>query len=373
MKKIFALLLSALLVCSAAACSSGGEKSASSSSADNSTVSQNNSSASQDSSSGDNSSDEINEAQKALEELLEEENYTGVVYTEKDGKIVAAAARGNLENGDPIKADTPMPIGSVSKQFCAAAILKLQEEGKLSIDDTLDKYFPEYTAAAKVTLKNLLSMRSGVPNINEGIYKIVSEDKTEEENIAALKEWLFTQPLDFEPDKGYAYSNTNFMLLSYIVENLTGKKYIDYLRETFFTPLGMEHTGDIGEMLAGAEWAMGVVYNNVDKQPGLTKGAGDIIANGEDIYRWLIGLSGGKVISEQSYELMTTNYSGAESYGFGIRTDFFGGVGHPGAIGNYIAADVVYPEDSQTIFFCSNTVTAGTLSTFLSKVINATT
>lgn len=365
MKKMIAILLAAaLLVFAAAACSSGKggadkedkEKSGSSS---------------QDKSEEAKTDGEDNEAQKAVDKLLEEEDFTGVVFSEKDGRIIAAAARGSLENGDPIKTDTPMPIGSVSKQFCAAAVLKLQEEGRLSIDDTLDKYFPEYKAGAKVTLKNLLSMRSGVPNIDEGIYSIATDDKTEEENIAAIKEWLFPQPLGFEPDKFYEYSNTNFMLLAYIIEDITGKKYIDYLREVILKPLGMEHTGDIGEMLAGAEWAGGVKYTNIDKQPGLTKGAGDIISTGEDISRWLIGLSEGRVISEESYELMTTNYSGAEGYGFGIRTEFFGGVGHPGNIGNYVAADVVFPEDGQTIFFCSNSVPVGKLSPFMSSVVAA--
>lgn len=361
MKKILALLLAALVVCAAAACSSGNGNTAQSSAASEAGTSS-------QADSGESSADEENDAQKQLEELLEEENFVGVVYSEKAGKVTAAA-RGKLESGEDVRIDTPMPIGSVSKQFCAALILKLQEEGKLSIDDTLDKYFPEYTNGAKVTLKNLLSMRSGVPNIDEGIYEIALNDKTEEENIAAIKEWLFPQQLDFEPDKHYSYSNTNFMLLAYIIEDITGKKYIDYLRETVFEPLGMKHTGNITEMLAGAEWAGGVVHNNVDKQPGLTKGAGDIISTGEDMSHWLLGLKDGKVISQESYELMTTNYNGSEGYGFGIRTDYFGGIGHPGGIGNFIASDVLYPEDDQTMFFSSTSVTAGKITEFSSKVV----
>ena len=90
----------------------------------------------------------------------------------------------------------------------------------------------------------------------------------------------------------------------------------------------MKHTGNIAEMKASAEWAGGVMYEKIDAQPGITKGAGDLLSTGEDINIWLKALSEGKVITEKSFKAMITDYSSGEGYGYGIRCPFFGGIGH---------------------------------------------
>ena len=309
--------------------------------------------------------------QSEVEELLKGMDFKGVVYAEKNGKTAVVFADNTLENGGAVTSDTVVPIGSVSKQFCAAAILLLQEQGKLSLDDTLDKYYPEYTAAASVTLQQLLSMRSGIPDISEEILNtVVSADNTEEQNNAKLREYFFSRPLIFEPGSAYTYSNTNFMLLGNIAEKVSGMKYIDFLRENIFTPLGMTHTGSIDEMTAGAAWAQGVVYRNIDLQPGVTKGAGDLLSNGKDIALFLNELSSGKIISAESFEAMTTDYNDGEGYGYGIRCDFFGGIGHPGSIGKFVSADVIDTEENIVVFLNSDHINAGQLNAVLSGVLN---
>ncbi len=336
MKKWIVLLLSSLVLCTSAACSS-----------ETAEVSRESAVPPQETVSAPLQEEESHDVQETVNQTMEQYDFEGVMYAARNGTVLASYV-----SGDDCTLATPMPIGSVSKQFCAAAVLCLQEQGKLRIDDTLDKYFPAYAEGKKITLQQMLSMRSGIPNFEESLRERISVDKTDEENTAILKEWLFQQPLDFAPDSSFRYSNTNYFLLGNIVEQVSGQKYIDFLREQFLTPLGMNHTGSIAEMTAG-----GASYENIDLEPGLTKGAGDIIATAEDMTRWLNGLVSSKVISQDSFKAMTTNYSDTQNYGFGIITDLAGGIGHGGTIGRYGAVDYIDPDTKTTIFFSSSTVT----------------
>jgi CubicO group peptidase (beta-lactamase class C family) len=138
-----------------------------------------------------------------------------------------------------------MPVGSVSKQFCAAAILMLRDKGELSLDDTLSKYFPEYEIGKDITLKQLLSMQSGIYDmVNEGVVDDMSADNSEEANTEVIKNWIFSKELKFEPGSTMSYSNSNYFLLGNIVEQVSGEKYMDFLRENIFKPIGMNNTGD---------------------------------------------------------------------------------------------------------------------------------
>ncbi len=199
-------------------------------------------------------------------------------------------------------------------------------------------------------------MRSGIPELTEENSDVVKEDATEEENVASIKKWLFSQPLMFEPDSEFVYTNTNFLLLADIVEQVSGKKYVDFLRENFFEPLGMTHTGFIIELGSSPSWAQGNIYKQVDTQPGLTKGAGDLISNAADVTAWINALSSGKVISAEAYKAMTTDYSPEEHYGYGLYLQLDGGVGHYGAIQIYSAFDYVNTDKKQTLVVLSNSV-----------------
>ena len=310
MKKILAFILSAMIVCAASGCA----PEATAATADPA-------------------------VSKDMAQTIEQNEFEGVVYAVENGKPVASYAKGTLESGKEITLDSPMPLGSVSKQFCAAAIMLLRDQGKLSVSDTLDKYYSDYAEGKKLSLHNLLSMRA-----------------TEEENVASIKKWLFSQPLMFEPDSEFVYTNTNFLLLADIVEQVSGKKYVDFLRENFFEPLGMTHTGFIIELGSSPSWAQGNIYKQVDTQPGLTKGAGDLISNAADVTAWINALSSGKVISAEAYKAMTTDYSPEEHYGYGLYLQLDGGVGHYGAIQIYSAFDYVNTDKKQTLVVLSNSV-----------------
>lgn len=309
--------------------------------------------------------------QKLLEEILEDQGFEGTVYAEQNGKTIASFSGGSLETGEEITDGTVMPLGSVSKQFCACAILLLDEQGKLSIDDTLDKYFPEYKDTENIKLTHLLSMRSGLPNYGQDMGKIVSVDKSVDENKAAVIKWALTSHREFKPGEKFKYTNTSYFLLSNIVEQVSGKKYIDFLRENFFTPLGMEHTGNISETVDSSEWSNGISYDIYDDKLGLTKGAGDIVSNAEDITTWMNALRSGRVISSKSLEAMITDYSPeADHYGYGMYLEINGGYGHAGAVGTYTAYDYINDDKDFTLFWTSNTMDAYSINTLLEEILS---
>ena len=230
MKKLLTIILISALAISSAACSSGSEEGGST---NETTV-------------AETTTGKAELDKEKLDSTIKEHKFKGIVYITKDGKPIYESVTGKNENGDALKIDSPMFIGSVSKQFCAAGIMLLSEQGKLSVDDKLEKYYPEYKIGKDITLKNLLSMRSGILDmVNQAKVDGISEDKTDEENTKIIMNWIFKQELQEKPDTHYKYSNTNYFLLSNIIEKLTGQKYIDFMRKNFFEPLKMDGTGSL--------------------------------------------------------------------------------------------------------------------------------
>lgn len=339
MKKTIALLLSAVLLCMTAACSpkssSGTETAASETSS-------------------------IEEVKEQPDNVLKGYGFKGIVSLTKDGEVIYQYVNGKDSGGNALTVDSSMYIGSTSKQFCAASIIMLRDRGKLSVDDTLDRYFPEYGEAKKLTVKNLLTMRSGILDmVNEGQVGGVSYENTGEKNIAVVKEWVFSQPLKFEPGSEYAYSNSNYFLLADIVKQVYGKSYHDFVRENIFKPLGMTHSGFVEEVTDNPAWAEGLARgegNTSVEPPGLANGAGDVASNAADMDAWMAGLSDGTVVSKESFREMTENYStdSGASYGYGLMGMAYDGTGHPGAIGTYGALDYINPERGLRLFIASN-------------------
>ena len=303
---------------------------------------------------------------KEIEETIDLYGFEGVICAKKNGQTYYTFAQGTLENNEAVNIDSAMPAGSVSKQFCAAAVLLLSEKGKLSLDDKLNKYYPEYGEGSKVTLSQMLSMRSGIPEISDE--SAITVDKTEEENTAEIKKQVFTRPLDFEPGTNYEYTNTNYILLANIVEQVSGKKYSEYLRENFFEPLGMKHTGTIPELNGAYEWSKGMTVTQIDLQPGLTKGCGDVISNAGDMQTWMDALRSGKAISKESYRKMTTDPYSENYYGYGMFLNIDGGVGHPGMIGIYSAYDYINEDQGLTIYISSNSLYPPDITSFFSDL-----
>ena len=201
-------------------------------------------------------------------------------------------------------------------------------------------------------------MRSGILDmVNQAKVDGISEDKTDEENTKIIMNWIFKQELQEKPDTHYKYSNTNYFLLSNIIEKLTGQKYIDFMRKNFFEPLKMDGTGSLDEISDSPKWAKEIcVKESVESVKGLTKGAGDIVSTAPDMEKWMTGLSHGKVISEKSYGEMTKDYSPEDgaNYGFGLQQEYAGGAGHSGMIATYVAHDYINKDKGINLYAVTN-------------------
>lgn len=303
------------------------------------------------------------DAQTYLDEQMDEYDLNGVVLVTKNGKVVCQSARGmaNSAEGKEMTMDTLFPIGSNSKQFCAVAILMLQEQGKLNVEDTLSEYFPDYTVAADVTIRDLLTMRSGIREHQEGLNReyTLSEDATSEENIQIILEWLYTKKLLFKPGQSHRYSNANYLLLSMIVEQVSGQNYADFISESIFEPLDMNNSGFYEELMNHPDLAeyTGDVATPIDPElKGLTQGCGDLVSTAEDMDKWMTSLKECTLISEESFNEMTTDYSKGTGYGYGIRLQEDGALFHDGAIVSYLSFVFTYPEDGFNVFGVTNDI-----------------
>lgn len=295
------------------------------------------------------------------------------VLVARDGKILFAKAYGlaDVEHAIPVSTETKFNIASITKPFTAAAILKLQEEGRLSLDDTLTKYIPDYPRGNEITLRHLLTHTSGIPEKLGGPSTLATAFyPASREYMIALFKYL---PLDFNPGSQYAYSNSGYYLLGSIIEKVSGQSYLDYLRGAFFRPLGMDHTGvyDPGE----SGKALPYWYAD-NKLEGLQKakvvpphriGANGVLdSTVEDLYRWTEGYFNARILAPASVQAALTpsvNGSTATSY---VRTGGYGygwGIGslrglreifHTGSSSGYCSSLYRYPEENFTVAILTN-------------------
>ncbi|HKP11678.1 MAG TPA: serine hydrolase domain-containing protein, partial [Blastocatellia bacterium] len=170
--------------------------------------------------------------------------FSGAVLVARDGRVLVSKGYGmaNFETETPNTPQTIFRLGSITKQFTATAILMLQEQGKLSVQDSICKYVADCPAAWQpITLHHLLSHTGGVPNFTSfpDYQKTMALPTTVEGLIARFKD----QPLDFQPGEKWSYSNSGYVLLGHVVEKVSGQSYEAFLQERIFAPLGMKNTG----------------------------------------------------------------------------------------------------------------------------------
>lgn len=224
-----------------------------------------------------------------------ERGFSGSVLVVQDGKVLVDKGYGfaDRQRTRRITPETPFWVASISKQFTAAAILKLAEQGRLSLDDPITKYFPEVPEDKRaVTIHHLLSHKAGF------------QQKYAADGIAdrgeAVKAVL-KQPLADPPGQGWTYSNDNYNLLAAIVEIASGTTFESYLRENLFLPAGLTQTGFWGEDPAVAEIPGEVPEASLRPNWGF-RGATGISSTTGDLYRWFLALQGDKVLSRESRE-----------------------------------------------------------------------
>jgi CubicO group peptidase (beta-lactamase class C family) len=229
----------------------------------------------------------------------------------KDGQTIYEKADGvrDIPSKAPMLVTTPQAIGSITKQFTAAAILLLQQEKKLSIDDKLSKFVPEYVDADKVTLRQMLNMVSGISDNDPAIYgDHLTHPIARKEMFANLNKL----PLMWSPESHMVYTNTNYNLLGLVIERASGKPYLTYLRETIFGPLAMSSTSTVDQ--PPPDMATGYYHNKpgqpfstrAELHPDFSFGTGNLVSTAQDLLKWDAGLLGKKVLDEASLQTMFT-------------------------------------------------------------------
>src|SRR5690242_2552197 len=179
-----------------------------------------------------------------LNALVKANQFSGAVLIARDGRVLVSKGYGmaNLETETPNTPQTIFRLGSITKQFTATAIMMLQEQGKLSVQDSICKYVTDCPAAWQpITLHHLLSHTGGVPNFTSfpDYLKTMALPTTVEALIARFKD----KPLDFQPGEKWSYSNSGYVLLGHVIEKVSGQSYEAFLQERIFAPLGMKNTG----------------------------------------------------------------------------------------------------------------------------------
>ncbi len=235
-----------------------------------------------------------------------------VLVADADGVLLDRAwGSANLEWDIANTSDTKFRIGSVTKQFTAVSILLLQERGLLNVDDPVSKHVTDAPEAwASITLRDLLQHTSGIPNVTSldhfGTQKFLP---TSQDELIAM---FADRPLDFEPSSQWQYSNSNFVLLSRVVETVSGYAYSDFVRANLFEPLGMTATGIdqshviLPQRAAGYSPSSDGVVNAEYMNMAIPTGAGALYSTTGDLVKWQRGLFGGSLLSEESLTQLIT-------------------------------------------------------------------
>lgn len=292
------------------------------------------------------------------------------------GRIVTDAAYGvkNIDTQEPVDVHTRFEIGSITKQFTAAAILQLKERGLLSLDDRLGKYLPQYVRGRNVTLRQLLMQVSGIPNYTatRAFGNLVTERGTtvvltRSGNFDAILAMISHLPLHFKPGTKWEYSNTNYVILGRVVELVSGVPWSQYIRTHIFVPAGMTESAFMEDEPRLADMAVGYTPYPHALHPaqsfnGWARSAGAIVSTTRDLARWDLALFGGKLISAADVRLMTRPGPlpalGARShYAMGWVVDTYDGqprVWHNGGTFGFSASNQYYPAQHQFVIVFAN-------------------
>lgn len=247
--------------------------------------------------------------------------FSGAVLISQSGKIILAKAYGlaNYELKAPLHVRSKFRIGSLTKSFTAAAILQLAEKGALRLEDPLARFLPDYPEGEKITIHHLLTHTSGIANFTNlpEYAKFKLNPATPSQTIG-----LFRQlPLQFEPGAKFAYSNSGYILLTAVIEKVSGRRYADYLRENIFLPLNMLDTAYddsdavIKHRALGYSLKDGEMINAPYIDMTVPAGAGGLLSTVEDLFAWDQVLRTDRLLSPLSRQKMFTPYR--QSYGYG--------------------------------------------------------
>ncbi|STC93848.1 serine hydrolase domain-containing protein [Chryseobacterium carnipullorum] len=254
--------------------------------------------------------------------------------------------------------NTQYRIGSISKIFTAVLIMKAVEDKKLSLSTKLSLFYPEIEYADKITIGNLLQHRSGIHNLTneEEYWTYNTKPQTEESLLSIIKKYKS----DFSPGTKYVYSNSNYIILGFILEKVYEKSYIRLIKDKIARPLKLTLTEVGGKIDPSKNQALSYQYTNGNYQlsqetdMSIPVGAGNIISTPTELIKLIIGLENGKLISKNSLEQMK---GFVDNYGYGIAKvpfEQYSGYGHTGGIDNFRSVLYYFPELKVAVSFVTN-------------------
>ena len=299
--------------------------------------------------------------------LANNNRFMGSVAISQNNKLIYTKSVGfdDIETGLKTNINSKYRIASISKTFTSVLVFIAIEEDKLKLEQTIDKFFPAIKNADKISIKHLLYHRSGMPDYLAPIY--MSEYRTVPKTNTEMIEILTKLEGEFEPDIKTMYSNSNFILLTYILERIYQKSYADILKEKIIIPIGLNNTYLGGKTNTKNNECNSYIFSESDwkQEPdtdiSLLMGAGGIVSTPIDLNKFSEALFDGKLISMSSLEQMKTVKDRCEitklSYGMGlIRLPFEDNMafGHLGGVDGFRTAFVYFPESNISFAFVSN-------------------
>lgn len=299
---------------------------------------------------------------QVAQDYVDNKSFMGVVLVAEGDSIALKAAYGyaDLDWSIPNTVDTKFRIRSLTKQFTAVGVLLLRERGKLSLSEPIKTYLPDVPDAwSKVTVDNLLTHTSGIPNFTgaQGFSAYEHQSHGPEESVALVRD----KPLDFEPGAKFYCSNTNYILLGEIIERVSGMPFARFLRQSIFIPAGMTETGvevDSAILPEGAQGYDSTPDGFMRAQPismTVPFSAGSLYSTTGDLLKWERALFAGKIVTAASLRSVTTAKLGEYGMGIFIRTaDGRSLITHDGTIEGFESSLNYYPERQLTIVVLGN-------------------
>jgi CubicO group peptidase (beta-lactamase class C family) len=294
-----------------------------------------------------------------LENTYKPDEPGAAVIVVRDGKVILRKGYGkaNMELGVPIEPDMIFRIGSITKQFTAVSILMLAEQGKLSLEDDITKFLPDYpTKGQKITIEHLLTHTSGIKSYTSlpEWLPLWRKDMPLSELIAIFKD----KPMDFAPGEKWAYNNSAYVLLGAVIEKASGQSYSDFVEKNIFAPLGMKHSSydDTARILprraAGYSKGKDGFVNAAYLSMSQPYAAGSLVSSVDDLALWDAALYTEKLVKQESLKRAWTsaklNNGKATNYGFGWSVNSYEGhpvIEHSGGINGFASYALRMPND----------------------------
>ena len=306
-----------------------------------------------------------------LQAHYETGRFMGTAIVMQNGETVFAQSYGmaSLEHQVPNTSQTKFRIGSITKQFTAAAILQLQDRGQLDVQAPISTYLPDYPQGDRLTIHHLLTHTAGIPNLTS--FPDYLEWMQQPTTLAELMVRFQDLPLEFEPGEQHRYSNSGYVLLTQIIETVSGQTYADYLQTQLLQPLGLENTGYEQPLAVINHLAHGYQFTGEDYQQAayinmvVPAGAGALYSTVDDLVRWhqfLVNadnrssgiLSDAAIAAMQHPHVALDAATPDASYGYGLMLGKQGFIAHGGGINGFVSYLGSLPDQGLTIAVLSN-------------------